>query len=609
MQADILNKIDVLVDMAGTSVSVDTLQAELNEIEKESDKLNNELSLLTSDAINIKYFKASEKQVDENIKVSLEAKIRRQETSLNDLQEEIDSVSLEEAKLHDYINIVKEKISSSSEYIEALNERIATMMDATSLERYKNILEIENKRLEDLQTVLAKKEEEYSKVLEKLNYLDLARKEICAKLNSDKEQLGDTKASLVNPASYIDEDLKKIDEGRIDKITRHLLDLDKRRIEIITDPAMIADEAKQLISEDNLTMALSKIKELVTIVKEKPYMSVASQKELEAMLPEELENASNIRDEFAALIDSKDYNITDSKVILDRIDYLKKQIEYNEEKISQANEEISHLDTNDFVILNEKLLETMDIADKLEQGIQDYEAIIANGEDKTPKRRGILNTAFQMKQKDLENVYMVIESYKKDQKDLIKKTHDIEAKEIEIYKNTIESLQKEIEKLEKALAEVNKTKDVLVMENDKKKLKELDDAVKAIRHRQKYSQTPNEIFDEIEICLGSVDGKEIKDNLNDINVEKIDLNDAILEETIPENEEDLDLNDGDYQNEHEVYPEEISPEEVMEELPKFEDENEESERLKVVSIEPIEEPNQDNPFIIGDYKDDDNEVA
>ncbi len=626
MQADILKKIDVLVDMAGSSVSVDTLQAELNEIEKESDKLNRELSLLTSDAINVKYFKASEKQVDENIKVSLESKIRKQEATLDELQEEIDSVSIEEAKLHDSINVIKEKISSSNEYIVALSERIATISDATSLERYKNTLEIENKRLEDLNLLLNKKEEEYSIVLEKLNYLDLARKEIYAKLESDKEQLVETKASLVNPTSYVDEDLKKIDEGRIDEITKHILELDKRRIEIITDPAMIAEEAKKLIDVNDFINALSKIKELVTIVKEKPYMNILSQKELDSMLPEEFENASNIRDEFAALIDSKDYNITDSSVILERIEYLKKQIAYFEEKIRKAQEEISSLDTNDFVILNEKLLETIKVSEKLELSIQDYEEIIANGEDKTPKRRGILNSAFQMKQKDLENVYMVIESYKKDQKDLIKRTYDIEAIEIASYEESIKKLKDEIEMLNNALAEVNKTKDVLAMENDKKKLKELDDAVKAIQHRQKYNATPNEIFDEIEIYLGSVDDKEIKDSFGDLN---IDLNDTIVEkiddsqiiedsfkiknsENKDEVIESVELEDSidgiEIQSMSNINSKDVV--DLQNDINEFSkiDDGVENERLKVVSIEPIENPNQENPFIIGEYKDSNDEV-
>lgn len=611
MQSNILKKIDVLVDMAGSSLNIDTLKAELNEIEKESAKLKEELSVLTSNNLDEKYFKATEKQVDENIKVSLEAKIKKQEKSLKTLQEQIYSVTLEESELHNMIASLKEEIASSKEYITALNERIPTIIDATSLENYKNILNEEDKHIDELVTLLRKNENAYQELLDRLNYLNLAKEEVEAKLNGDKERLSETKASLINPSSYIDEELKKLDLDRIEEVKKRLLDLDKRRIEIITDPAIIAEEAKELILEDDRTSALAKVKELVTLVKAKPYMDIPSSSELASMLQEELENASNKRDDFAALIDTKDYTGVDTNIVTERINYLNAEIGYIEDKIAALKEEVRSIDTNDFAVLIEKLDESVKVSYELEQSIQEYEEIINNEEEKTPKRRAVLSAAFLKKQKDLEVIHMVIENYKRDQKELIKQAHEFEAVEIPGFERVIERLRTEIEVLNKVLLSSSKTKDVLAIENDKKKLKELDDTVKAIKHRQKYSETPSEIFDEIEIYLGTMDEDSKEESvdvepvlnydydIDTVDYKELDLNEELVEDVIEEPVvEDLVL---DF--------EPLDTIEIMNELPELTDMEEVSERLKVIAVEPVneveKEETEENPFIIADYKDDD----
>ena len=616
MQSDILKKIDVLVEMAGASLNIDTLKAELYEIEKESVKLKDELSVLTSNNLDEKYFKATEKQVDENIKVSLEAKIKKQEKYLKSLQEQIYSVTLEESDLHNAIITLKDEISSSKDYITALNNRIPTIIDATSLGNYKNILNEEEKHINELISLLRKNEEEYAEILEKLSYLNLAKEELQTKLDSNKERLQETKASLINPSSYVDEELKKLDLDRIEEIKRELLTLDKRRIEIITDPTIIAEEAKELILDDDRTSALAKVKELVTLVKSKPYMDIPSSSEMNSMLEEELEIASNKRDDFVALIDTKEYTGVDTTIVTARINYLNSEITNIENKIQALKDEVKSIDENDFAILIERLEESVQVSNELEQDIKEYEEIMENDEEKTPKRRAVLNAAFLKKQKDLETIHMVIENYKKDQKELIKQAHEFEAVEIPAFQKVIDRLKDEIKLLNKVLLTSTKSKDVLAIENDKKKLKELDDTVKAIKHRQKYEETPSEIFDEIEIYLGTIEEEPeveeiqpesvientITDNSEDLildELNELDLNEeAVLDEVIKEIATDLSL---------EFEP--FDTTEIMNELPELTDEEVESERLKVIAIEPVEEigkTNQDdNPFIIADYKDDD----
>jgi chromosome segregation ATPase len=600
MESDIIKKIDALVDMAGTSSNIDTLKAELNEIEREIEKLKNELNLLTAGNIEDKYFKASDKQVDENIKVSLEAKIKRQEKSLKDLQNSIDSVILDEENSHNELEQIKKSIASSNEYITILNERIKTIGDSSALSNYKNIIEEENKKLDSLVSSLNAKEKEYEVIFDKLNLVNQAKEEMREKLESDKNKLSETKASLINPSFYIDLDLKKIDDEHIDKIKASLQELDKRRIEILTDPVMIADEAKTMILDDDRTSALSRIKELVTIVKSKPYMDVPSGADLEKTLDEALENATNERDEFASLIDTKDYSGTDNKIIQNRIEYLNEEITTIENMINNLKSEIDRIDNESFNALNSKLNEAINVKTELEECLNAYRNAIAEiGEEQTPKRRAILSSAYEKKQEELANIKKVIENYKKDQEKLIKRAHDIEVNEISCYENEIRNLEDEIKASNKLLITTKTAKDVLSIENDKMKLKELDDNVKAIKHRKKYNTSPSEIFDEIEMYLGTIGIED--DKPEEFSDKDLNYNYDLTDINIPE----LDLN-----SEKEVKEEipSITNEEVINELPTFEKEEVPNQKLKVINVEPLEEPKkevEENPFIIGDYKDDD----
>lgn len=629
MESDILKKIDTLVEMAESSLNIDTAKAELQEIENQTIFLKTELDLLNEEGKHDKYFKASEKQVDENIKVSLEAKIKKQEKNIQELQKEIDNVVSDEVILHDEIAKLQENIDSSNEYISILNDRFSTISDEDNKEYYKNLLQDENSKLDGLVTSLHQKENEHNEVLEHLNYLNLAMDEMQNKFRNEKMRLAETKANLVNPASYIDQELKQIDENRIEEIENELASLDRRRLEILTDPVIIADDAKELIEMDDRVNALAKIQELVTIAKSKPFMDVPSGNALASMIREEEENAMNARDEFASFIDSKNYMNQDNRVIEERINYLNMEIASVEEKIKAAKEEIKNIDTVRIQQLNERLEDTIAVEKELEEDLKNYKIIMeSENEDKTPKRRAILSAAFNTKQNELENVISLVNHYQNDQKILIQKAYDLEVNDIAKYEAEIEVCKKEITEMNALLKNTNKVKDVLAIENDKKKLKELDDAVKEIKHRQKYSQTPSEIYDEIEIYLGGMETQTVSFNDDndfkivqfdeDINLEPITS--ETLEDTITSNEEI----DSFVIDDSQVKPEDVSTEdmtvnevsidipeinesekldEVSVELPTLDDleENDTSDRIKVIDVEKEE---ADNSFVIGNYEED-----
>ncbi len=611
MENDITRKIDTLVEMSESTLNVDTANAELQEIDSRVIFLNTELDLLNEEGKKEKYFKASEKQVDENIKVSLEAKIKKQERAIQNLQKEIDNVVDEEIMLHNILTKLQNSITSSNEYIGILNDRYSAISDSENKAYYQKLLQDENQKLEDLIASLHLKEEEHNSVLQNLNTLNNDMSEMQEQLENEKSRLAETKSNLLNPLSYINEEMKKIDEDRKSEIIKELENLEKRREEILSDPVMIANEAKALIIEDDRENALAKIKELVSIAKSKPFMDIPNGTELAALLKDEEESAILARDEFAGFIDTKNYMDQDNKVIEERINYLDLEINGLEEKIRMAKEEIKKIDTIEIQQLNERLENTLEVESELENDLRNYQIIMeSEQEDKTPKRRAILAAAFNTKQNELANVLNLVNHYKYDQKILIGKAYKLEAIDIKKYEEEIFARQEEILEMTALLKNTNKVKDVLAIENDKKKLKELDDAVKDIKHRAKYSQTPSEIYDEIEIYLGSM-GLDLsfgsdEDELSGVDYMIDDFEDTELLEETADNDLDVSNFIVDDSNELDVSSfsfEEanVDLDEIVTDLPI---EEKTGERLQVINIENLEE-NIDDSFIIGSY----NEVA
>lgn len=575
MQTGILKKIGILFEMTESTTNVDTARAELKEIELEISELKDELVVLRESKEGGKYFKISEKQVDENIKVSLEAKIKKQEKAIKKLQKEIDSVLEDEANLHNKIVKVKDEIHLSNEYMDTIHNRLVSIIELSTKEYYETVLKEEEEKAKNLNVHLEELEKKDRDALDNLNYLNQAMEEMNQKLEDEKSRLAETKNNLGSQTSYVDEELKEQDDKRMQELQRRISTLETRRLEIITDPAMIASEAKEFIMRDDRANALSKIQELVTIVRSKPYMDIPSSNELTAMLQEEEEAATNARDEFASLIDTKNYSSGDTEVIDERIKYLNSEINLLENKIKNAKEEITNIDNVQFKELTMHLQNTMEVYSQLQDELAEYKVIIeTENDDKTPKRRAILSAAYDRKQKELEDVLNIIEHYKMDQKVLVNKAYLLETESIRQYESEISAHKQEIREMEFLLENVSKAKDVLAIENDKQKLKDLDAAVKNIKHRQKYGQTPSEIYDEIEISLGTMDmGASFKEK-------------SVVDSISPKEESIADVLD------------EITSNAVMDELPVI-------DNIEISPVEIKEEAgengSEENTFVIGDY--------
>lgn len=593
MQADIIELIDTLVRMTGSTTNVETLQNELDEIKKLITNKEIDLQDLKESMVDDKYYDASGEVVDRNIEISLTKKIKRLKKMADEIKEELETAKNDELALHDEVKKLKEELDASSKYIEVIEERIHTTNSAEIKENYQELLTIERNNYATIEVKLSEKLAEYSRVQKEIECLAVALSEMEENIAKETDKLEETKKNLANPKTYSDEALRKADEEKLSKLIEEIDELDKRRLNILTDPVMIANDVKELVANDDKSNSLLKLKELITLVKSIPYMDESDVGKLNgklASLEKELK-------ELTKAVENKKYNGQDNSLIEERINYLKNIIELAKINIDQIRENITIIDTQRVAFIKNKITNAEDAAREIEKSIAEYHALMNNDDKKSEKVSSSLKAAYNKKVKELENVHNIVNAYKDDLRALIKEAFDAENVEITEITKTIKLHEAEITKLTKLMVLNSKTKDVIAEEKDKAKIKELNDEIKNINFRLTFDKSPDEIYDDIEMILGSIGFVENKSrNLRSerFTFEKIEEpKEIIKEEPILETTKAVDTP-------QEVLPDFVAP-----------NENNQSTRLKVVEIIPLDsngeqpkEKEQDD-YMINDFEDND----
>ena len=224
MHTDIFSNIDLLIEMAGSSLNTLDIEGELKDINKEIQDKKAQIEDLKGMMNDTRYFNASSELVDKNIEVSLKSKISRLNRKIKDIQLKLNDVKKEEAKTHDDILTLKGRIEKNKEYNTLLESKSGQLDSA-----YQSIVEQENKALQDLEQELEKKNKRYQEVLRELEVHEQALKELTDKKNSDSTRLKEIEDNLANPNAYIDEDLKSHDEEKLNSLNEALESLQKRR--------------------------------------------------------------------------------------------------------------------------------------------------------------------------------------------------------------------------------------------------------------------------------------------------------------------------------------------------------------------------------------------
>ena len=622
MKNEIMKKIDLLIEMSGAKGSYESLTDELATVSEEIEHQKEIVRDLKKAISDNSYINANERLIDENIKIGLENRIKNLKEALKESKKQIDDTSMEEETLHNLVTSLTKELEKLHSLLDSLELKMKTVgsKNQESYSFYEKMIEKTNHDIEQIQSDLEEKRKKYQQITKKLERLGEARKETETKLSKEEERLEEINTSLLNSNSYIDQKKKTQDEKHIDELMEALEALERNRLEILTNPIYIGQEAVQLVLAKEETSALEKIKELVTIVNALPYMETPNQD-----LEELLEKATAKRDEFANSIEEKKYTERDCKVRDLRIKYLQEKSSRIDMSIKYYQSLIKELDSKVVVDLSNAVETARQEKNELEKKIQEYRKVINSSRDYLiPRKSTMLHTALRQKEEELKDLTELLKGFENDLENTIIRSKNIEEKEILALEKEKESIQEEITKLKNGIISNEDAKDILAMQQDKETLKELNEEVEKLTHRKKYTSTPSEIYDEIELSFRSGVPKETKkEETNPIDF--VDLNDYRIN---PVTEPQEEINDSVKEEEKEIpEPVEIEtpndmflfPEE--ETIPSFPPrttkESVEPELLKVVDIEPLEdtsqkkeeqkkvEPLPEDDFMINDFNDTD----
>lgn len=492
MHTEVFNNIDTLIDMANSSLSIDEITAELTSLKKQIKRKENDIEDLKTIMTESRYFNASNELVDKNIEISLKNKITRLNRKQKDLKKDLDEVKNQERTLHNEITSLQEKFANDEKYVASIKTKTE---NSNANEYYKKLLsQVENNN-ELLKSELDEKVRQYNEILKELDTKNSNLSDMSAKLDKEKHHLNDILDNLANPNCYIDEDLKAADEEKLTNLTKDLENLEKRKVELLTDANMVGADAKELIINSDYYEAMNKIKELVKIVKKKPYMDINSN----AILEEELEKKENLRVELSTLIDNKNYEELDTDTLFKRKEYIKTEIENHQKEIESYQQEINNIDNFVNETLGTRISEIESEILKTEKNINEYRNII---KDKSKSNRSKLNleSTISKKEKEKEILNEILISYKNDLLAKIELTNTL-TNIIDNLNKDIQQKQEEGQNLQKLSLLDFKTKDYAEEEQDKEKLKEINEEIREIKNRQRFDKTPDEIFDQIDMLL------------------------------------------------------------------------------------------------------------
>lgn len=493
MHTEIFNNIDLLVEMAGSTLNVEDIEADLIQINKDIQDKKQKIDNLKSIMVDNRYFNASNELVDKNIEVSLKGKIDKLNRKINNLEIKLNDVKNEENNLNRDISALKEQIKEDEKYVDILNSKAGNDVN----DSYKAIIKSEKEHLKNLKEELKQKQGSYQDILKEMELHEQALKELNEKKKNDELRLQDIIDSLNNPNSYIDEDLKKNDEEQLQNFNDSLEELQKRKLEYLTDPHMIGADAKELIIANNYTMALDKIKELLALVKSKPFMDLTNL----TILDEELEKKENERTQLANYIDSKNYAAINSDFINKRIDYLDKKISTSESEIVQYENICKNINQDIGNNLSCLIQDLEKQIVNITREIAEYKAMLSD-KNKSKKAKANLENALLKKEKEKDIMNNLLQNYKDNLLFQVNLANTM-SKLINKYNRDIDNKKQEIEELKHLTIIEETNKDLLEEEKDKEKLKSINEEIKQIKNRKKYNKTPDEIYDQIEMLLAN----------------------------------------------------------------------------------------------------------
>ena len=372
-QEEVFSYVDELEMMARpkNGLSAAELGIEFESLEEKKSVLQSELDELNAIPEEV-YLETQSKLQEQSYSVTLRKEITAKKSALKVNEKKLNELKAEEEIAHNKLEQAKNILSTSETKLSVLEERKATTNDESVKAQLESSIndtkeEINKKKLE-----VEEKNSTYLSIQEQIislvNEIDTIKEEI----ESKQTNINDIEEKLTDDTNYINQRKKSDDDTKKVALQTEIAELESRMVEILSDPAILADKAKKAIIDGDITSAMSKIRELVNIASAIPYMNETNKESLS----EERLRAESDRDAFLEKIKGKNYEIKNNSLLDNRIAYLDKRIELLIAEKEQKKEEISKLDQDSKYGISIELDAVNEAIDAIKVEINKYEELI-----------------------------------------------------------------------------------------------------------------------------------------------------------------------------------------------------------------------------------------
>lgn len=125
-------------------------------------------------------------------------------------------------------------------------------------------------------------------------------------------------------------------------------------------------------------------------------------------------------------------------------------------------------------------------------------------------------------------------TYQTELEEMIALSRSYVLNDLESLKVKKDACDEEIKNLKRLKGQGSRGKDILKEEKDKEKLNDLANNVEAIIHRQKYSVSPDDLYDEIDVMVRGGEVKSVEPVINSPKEDFVNLDDFRIEPIIPD---------------------------------------------------------------------------
>lgn len=498
MKEKIFVLLDELVSMSGSEYTTESLNLELDELNKKINGLKSLIKKTKENMNDSKYLDLSAQMMDRNIEITLKQRIGNLEDSINDIETNIDASVEKEKNNSAMLEKLETEITETKKLIEAFNNKKRNTLDTMVSATYETLLSEYKKKLKEKENSLNESLKEKDNIGNEIEYLSTTNQELLNKLSSTKEKLEETQETLKNEKNYFDYNSKKMDEKNLGNLEKELKEYENQKLTILTDPANLANEAKNLIVQENWNNAISKIKELITVLKTIPYINETDSKFLTKKANELKANIEDKRSE----INAKTYETRENDVLTSRIAYLTDLNDNLQDKIKTIEEITADIDNKMVLDLKNEIDNTENNRMVVENNLQDLEKLTDN------KDNVDLLATIMAYRKELSSIDKVLASQNNDLESLVDFSLSLEDLGITKLKEHEKANTATIKDLEKELSLKIKFKDEKTKLQDQNDLDQMEKELKLITNSLKYNKTPDEIYQDIDVIMASIDFDE-----------------------------------------------------------------------------------------------------